>query len=177
MGPPYGDGWIVPRSTRHIFSSSARLRSPVGMSLQVNKHLTNVSAGNTNGISPLTMPDGSESVVSCAAAGDGDGALNESVKELDFTSSPGTQSFKEPEDVFSPSQVGSPSTVESYGGRRRVRILFGEQDPEKNPELFTPPRKVTSSLTPSTSGPPRRRPKITSSLPLPPTTTDFWGFL
>ena len=112
------------------------------MSLQVNKHLTNVSAGNTNGISPLTMPDGSESVVSCAAAGDGDGALNESVKELDFTSSPGTQSFKEPEDVFSPSQVGSPSVVESHGGRRRVRILFGEQDPEKNPELFTPPRKV-----------------------------------
>ena len=107
------------------------------MSLQVNKHLTNVSAGNTNGISPLTMPDGSESVVSCAAAGDGDGALNESVKELDFTSSPGTQSFKEPEDVFSPSQVGSPSKVEFYGGRRRVRILFGEQDPEKNPELFS----------------------------------------
>ena len=118
------------------------------MSLQVNKHLTNVSAGNTNGISPLTMPDGSESVVSCAAAGDGDGALNESVKELDFTSSPGTQSFKEPEDVFSPSQVGSPSKVEFYGGRRRVRILFGEQDPEKNPELFTPPRKVHKFFNP-----------------------------
>ena len=69
-----------------LFSSARTLSSPVGMSLQVNKLLSMVSTSNTNGISPLTMPDG---------------------KEND-----------------------------------------GEQDPEKNPELFTPPRKVHRFFNP-----------------------------
>ena len=90
------------------------LRSPVGISLQVNKHLTKVSASNTNGISPLTMPDGKENdnMAGCAAAGD-DPHLNESVKTLSYPSSPGTQTFHEPEEVFSPSQVGSPTVGRS----------------------------------------------------------------
>ena len=37
--------------------------------------------------------------------------------------------------------------VDFYGGRRRVRILHG-QDPEKSPELFTLPRKVHRFFNP-----------------------------
>ena len=113
-----------------------------------------VSASNTDGISPLTMQDGKENdkTQGCAAAGD-DTLLNETVKELDFAcpSSPGTKSFND-EEVFSPSQLSrfgiSPSQIEQVGGRRRARIIFGEQDPEKNPELFTPPRKVHRFFNP-----------------------------
>ena len=83
MGPPYFDGCTVPRPTRRIIFIFGSLRSPVGMSsLQVNKHVTKVvSASNTNGISPLTMPDGKENdkVQAGCAAGDGI-LLNESVK-------------------------------------------------------------------------------------------------
>ena len=83
----------------------------------------------------------------CAAAGDGGCTqLNETVKELVFPSSPKEQKPDE-EDVFSPSQL-SPSQIELVGGRRRARIIFGEQDPEKNPELFTPPRKVHRFFNP-----------------------------
>ena len=88
------------------------------------------------------MPDAKENdkVAGIAAAGD-DTHLKESVKTLVFPASPGTQSFEWPEDAFSPSEIGTPSKVEFFGGRRQVRIVFGEQDPEKNPELFTPPPK------------------------------------
>ena len=95
------------------------------------------------------MPDGKENdkMAGCAAAGDGVGAqLNETVKELVFPSSPKEQKPDE-EDVFSPSQI-DPFLVEQVGGRRRARIIFGEQDPEKNPELFTPPRKVHRFFNP-----------------------------
>ena len=121
------------------------------MSLQVNKHLATVSASNTNGISPLTMEDGKENdqTAGCAAAGD-ETLLNDTsvARELDFAcpSSPGTKSFND-EEVFSPSQL-SPSQIEQVGGRRRARIIIGEQDPEKNPELFTPPRKVHKFFNP-----------------------------
>ena len=121
-------------------------------SLQVNKHVTKVvPASNTNGISPLiTMPDGKENdkvQAVCAAAGDA-AQLNESVKTLVFApASPGTPSFEWPEDAFSPSQL-SQSELDFLGGRRRARIVVGEQDPEENPELFTPPRPVHRFFNP-----------------------------
>ena len=113
------------------------------MSIKVNKLLSTVSTSNTNGISPLTMPDGKENDKMARGAADGDGGhmqLNETVKELFIPASPKEQKPDE-EYVFSPSQL-HPSQIELVGGRRRARIIFGEQDPEKNPELFTPPRKV-----------------------------------
>ena len=153
MGPPYFDGCTVPRPTRRIIFIFGSLRSPVGMSsLQVNKHVTKVvPASNTNGISPLiTMPDGKENdkvQAVCAAAGDA-AQLNESVKTLVFApASPGTPSFEWPEDAFSPSQL-SQSELDFLGGRRRARIVVGEQDPEENPELFTPPRPVHRFFNP-----------------------------
>ena len=108
-----------------------------------------ISSTNVDDSSPVTMLNDKENDKVGRAATDV-AMLKATVKELAFAASPEKKQLKDEAKVpspdppgwgvnFSPSQL-SPSKINLYGGRRRVRMLYG-QDPDENPELFTPPRK------------------------------------
>ena len=105
------------------------------------------------------------------AAAEEDGAqLAETAKELVFAASPAKKKQEDVVEVdspdppgwgvnFSPSQL-SPSEINFHGGRRRVRMLYG-QDPDVATRTLSCSRRrarCTGFSTRSTSGPPTRRP-------------------